>query len=80
MYSGPCILRPPVQPEIYGLKLEVVLKWRDIYIENIRIVLLIAGLKMEVIVKWRGLKSQGPLYVYYIFFLLGLNTSFTLSK
>ena len=61
MYSGPCILRPPVQPEIYGLKLEVVLKWRDIYIENIRIVLLIAGLKMEVFVKWRGLKSQGPL-------------------
>ncbi len=32
-YSGPCILRPPVQPEKnIGLKLEVVLKWKDIYI------------------------------------------------
>ncbi len=51
-YSGPCILRPPLQPEKYGLKLQVVLKWRDIYIENIRIMLLIAGLKMEGIVKW----------------------------
>ncbi len=46
----------------YGLKLEVVLKWRDIYIENIRIVLLIAGLKMEGTVKWRGLKLQGLMY------------------
>ncbi len=26
----------------YGLKLEVVLKWRDIYIENIRVVSLMA--------------------------------------
>ncbi len=25
-YSGPCILRPPIQPEIYGLKLKVILK------------------------------------------------------
>ena len=48
-YRGPCILRPP---EKYGLKLKVVLKWRDIYIDNIRIVLLIAALKMEGIVKW----------------------------
>ena len=40
MYSGPCILRPHVQPEEYGLKLKVVLKWRDIYIENITVVLL----------------------------------------
>ena len=62
MYSGPCILRPPLQPEKNGLKLEVVLKWRNIYIENIGIVLLIAGLKMEAIAKWRGLKSQVPLY------------------
>ncbi len=43
--------------------MEVVLKWRDIYIENIRMVPLIAGLKMEGIVKWKGLKSQGPLYM-----------------
>ena len=39
-------LRPPHQPESYGLKLEVVLKCRNIYIENIRMVSLIAGLKM----------------------------------
>ncbi len=56
----PAFLRPLLQPEKYGLKLEV-LKWKDIYIENIRMVSLIAGLKMEGIVKWRGLKSQGPL-------------------
>ncbi len=62
VYSGPCILRPPLQPDKYGYKLEVVLKWRDVYTENIRMVLLIAGLKMEGIVKWRGLKSRGPLY------------------
>ena len=49
-----CILRAPLQPEKYGLKWEVVLKWRDIYIESIRMVALIAGLKMERIVKWRG--------------------------
>ncbi len=46
MYSGPCILRPPLQPDKYGLKVEVVLKWRDVYTENIRMVLLIAGLKI----------------------------------
>ncbi len=27
IYSGPCILRPPIQPEKYGLKLKMVLKW-----------------------------------------------------
>ncbi len=26
MYSGPCILRPPILPVKYGLKLKVVLK------------------------------------------------------
>ncbi len=57
-HSGPCILRPPLQPEKYGLNLEVVLKWRDIYIENIRIVLLIGGFKMEGIVKWRVLNRR----------------------
>ncbi len=41
LYSGPCILRPiTIQPEEYGLKLKMVLKWRDIYIENITVVLL----------------------------------------
>ncbi len=29
----------------------------NIYIENIRLMSLMAGLKMEGIVKWRGLKS-----------------------
>ena len=62
-YSGPCILRPLLQPEKYGLKLKVILIWRDIYTENIRMVSPIAGLKIEGIVKLRGLKSQGALYV-----------------
>ncbi len=62
MYSGPCHLRPPIQPAKYGLKLKVVLKWKDIYAENIQVVLLISGLKMQGIVKERGLKSPGPLY------------------
>ncbi len=35
IYSGPFILRPLVQSEKYGLKFEMLLKWRDIYIENI---------------------------------------------
>ena len=43
-YSGPCILRPPLQPDKYGIKLEVVFKLRNIYIENI-MVSLIASLK-----------------------------------
>ncbi len=63
VYSGPHILRPPLQPEHYGLKLKVVLKWRDVYIENIRVVSLTASPKIEGIVKWRGVKSQGPWYL-----------------
>ncbi len=51
MYSVPCILRPPLQPEKYGLKWEVVLKWKDIYIENVTMVSLMATLKMEGTVK-----------------------------
>ncbi len=39
--ESPCILRPPVQPEKCGLKLQVILKWRNIYIEKIRLVSLI---------------------------------------
>ncbi len=62
-YGGPCILRPPVQPAKYGLKLKVVLKWKDIYIKSIRVGSVLDGLKMEGFVKWRGLKLQGPLYV-----------------
>ncbi len=33
-YIGPRISRPHVPPEKYCFKLKVVLKWRDIYIEN----------------------------------------------
>ena len=55
IYSGPCILRPPLRPQNFDLKLEVVLKWRDIYIENMRMV---ASLKMEGIVKWRVLNRR----------------------
>ncbi len=66
-YSGPCILRPPIEPEKYFLKLKVhvVLKLRDNYIESIRVGSLVDGLKIEGFVKhvkWRGLKLQGPLY------------------
>ena len=50
-YSGPCDLRPPIQPAKYGLKLKVVLKQRDIYNENIQVVSLISGLKIQRIVK-----------------------------
>ena len=45
IYSGPCILRPPL----------IVLNWRDINTENIRVVSLISGLKIEGIVKRSGL-------------------------
>ncbi len=49
--SGPFILRPPFQPEKYGLKSEVVLTWNDILFETIRMVSLITGPEMEGIVK-----------------------------
>ncbi len=58
--SGPCILRPPIQLEECGHK-EVVLKWMDIYNENIGMVSLMAGLKLE---NTTGLKLQGPVYFY----------------
>ncbi len=32
-YNDPCIIRPPIQPEKYGLKLKMVLNWGDSYIE-----------------------------------------------
>ena len=35
---GPCILRQPVQPEKYDLKLKVVLKQKDRHIENAQVV------------------------------------------
>ncbi len=50
-YSGPCDVIPPIQPAKYGLKLKVVLKYRDIYTENIQVASLISGLKMKGIVK-----------------------------
>ena len=47
IYRGPCILRLPMQSEKCGVKLKVVLKRRDIYIEYIRIVSLMVSLKIE---------------------------------
>ncbi len=57
-YSDPCILKPPVKPEEYGLKLEVVLKWKDIYIENILYNSCVAGWP---ILKWTKLLNGGVL-------------------
>lgn len=62
--SGPCIIRPPLQAEKYGIKLEVALKWKDTYVKNISVAPMIAGPKMEVVVQRRVLKSQGPLYMH----------------
>ncbi len=50
-YSDPCILRPPIQPEKYCLKLKVVLKCSDVYIENVREVSMMACPKTERILK-----------------------------
>ncbi len=55
MRSGPCILRPPIQPEKCGRKLKTVLKLRDICIENVRMASVMADLKPG-----GCLKSQGP--------------------
>ncbi len=47
-YIGSCILRPLISPEKkYGLKLKVDLKWKAIYIENVRVVSLIASVQMK---------------------------------
>ncbi len=46
-YSGSCILRPPIQPEKSDLKLKMVLKWKDIYTEYRKVVLLMASLKYK---------------------------------
>ncbi len=51
IYSGPSILRPPIQPERYRHKLKVVLKCRDIYIKNIKFVSLM-------VLKWREFLSE----------------------
>ncbi len=47
-------LRSPIKPEELGLKLKVVLKWRCVYVENIRVVPLMPGLKIEGSFKCRG--------------------------
>ncbi len=51
---GLCILRSPIHGEACGLKLKVVLKLRDIYIENVHVavVALMGDLKIQ------GIKSQ----------------------
>ncbi len=54
MYSGPCILRPLIQPAKHGLKSKAVLQWMYIYIASKTSSVtgpVIAGLKMEGIVK-----------------------------
>ncbi len=60
---GPCVLRPPIQTEKQGRKLEMVFKWRDICVKNITMMSLMAGLVMQGILIWRGLKLQGPPYI-----------------
>ena len=60
-YTGPYILRPPIRPEKYGLKLKLILNFQDIYIESVSLMSL-ASLKMEGSLKWQGLKSQSSLY------------------
>ncbi len=54
MYSDRCIFGPPLQPEVFDLKLEVVLKCRDIYIEYIIMVSMTAALKMEGMIMLNG--------------------------
>ncbi len=44
------------------LQLKVVLKWREIYIENIRVLSLVAGHKIDRILEWWDHKWQGSLY------------------
>ena len=64
-YSGPCIIRQPIQPQKYGLKLKVVLIGRVVYIEHIGVlplVMLMVGLKTERILKLRGLNLYGITY------------------
>ncbi len=41
------IVKTLIQPEIYGFKLKLVLNWRAIYIEHIRVASLMAGLIMR---------------------------------
>ncbi len=53
IYCGPHILRPPIQPEKGGFKLKAVLKWRDISVENERVVSLLSSLKIK-----RNLKME----------------------
>ncbi len=45
-HSGPCTLRPPIQPEKYSLELKAVLKCRGMFIESIRRISL-------TVLKWR---------------------------
>ncbi len=52
----------------HGLKLEMILKVRDIYFES-TIVSLIASLKIEGFFKWKGLKLQGLLHMYLNLYL-----------
>ncbi len=70
LYGDPCVSRPHLQPQNFGLKLEVVLKWRDIYIQNIRMVSMMAGLKMEGFVKG-VLNHRDHRVIFILIFFLG---------
>ena len=55
VYSAPLHFKTTRSARKYGLGWKVsTFKWKDIYTENIRHVLLMAGLKIEGIVNWRG--------------------------
>ncbi len=54
IYTGPCLLRPPIQPEKYGF-VNAFLKWRDVNITNIELVLLM------MVLKWRDHTLQEPM-------------------
>ncbi len=56
IFEGMCMHDAPIQLQ-KCLKLKMVLKWRDTYIEKIRTVPLIASLKMEGIVN-RGVLNH----------------------
>ena len=70
MYQGPYIEDHLFRPCV---TLKVALKWRDIYIENSRVALLMASFKMQGIVKWKGLKSCHYMYIYHVYMYMPLH-------
>ncbi len=68
VYSGSCILRPPMHPGKFGRKLKMVWKQGDTYIENIGAVSLMLATKIRVIFLqcMTGLKPQDHCVFYTI--------------